>query len=303
MNPQNTYVNPLLTDVSVAYANKNLIAEQIFPVVTVTKETGEYFVVDRENNRTPSDARRADLGRANRVDNNMTTQSYSLEERSLETPITDRVMRNYSDPFDPKKNATTLVSGKLELLKEKEIRDTILNSGAPGLDENGSWSTASTDILGHIRTAKNSILQNTNEEANTLIIGKPALDELLKNTALTEAIKYTQAVTESALVSALQNYFDIERVLIGKGVENVAKEGQANSMSFIWGEEAIVAYVAPAPALETPTAGYLLQLENARYVDEWYEQEIKTTFVRANDFFEGKIVDAKAMYIFTDVKA
>lgn len=303
MNPRNTYINPLLTNISVAYTVKNLIGRQIFPTVPVPTETGDYFVVDRENSRTPADARRADLGRANRVDNNMTVATYSLEERSLETPIVDRVMRNYADPFQPKSNATNLVTGKLELLAEKEIRAAILASGAPGLDENGAWSTPSTDILGHIRTAKNSILQNTNEDANLLIIGKPALDVLLTNTALIEAIKYTQAVSESALLAALQNYFDIPKVLIGKGVENTAKEGQTDSNNFIWGEEAILAYVAPTPALETPTAGYLLELENARYVDEWYEQEIKTTFVRANDFFQAKIVDPKALYIFTDVVA
>ena len=303
MNPRETYVNPLLTDVSVAYKNQNLIGEMIFPIVTVESETGEYFVVDRENQRTPADARRADLGRANRVSNDMTTATYSLEERSLETPITDRVMRNYKDPFKPKSNATNLVTGKLELLKEKEIRAAILASGAPGLDENGAWSTISTDIIGHVRTARNSVLQNTGFDANVMIIGKTALDVLLTNTALIEGIKYSQAVSEEALINALQGYFDIPKILIGKATENTAKEGQTDSMSFIWGEEAIVAYVPETPALETPSAGYLLQLEDARYVDEWYEQEIKTTFVRANDFFQPKIVDPKAMYIFTDVVA
>lgn len=303
MNPRNTYVNPLLTDISVAYRSKNLIGEQIFPTVPVQKETGIYFVVDKENLRAPSDARRADLGRANRVENNLTEATYSLEERSLETPISDRVMRQYQDPFDPKRNATNLVSDKLAILKEQEIRSAILNSGATGLDENGAWSTASTDVLGHIRTAKNSVLKGTGNDANVMVIGKPALDALLTNTALIEAIKYTQAVTEEALINALQNYFDIPKVLIGKGVNNTSKEGQSDSLDFIWSDEAVVAYVPDAPSLETPAAGYLLQLENARYVDEWYEQEHKATFVRANDFYGVKIVDPNAMYIFTDCAA
>lgn len=303
MNPRNTYVNPLLTNISVAYLPKNLIGEEIFPTVTVDKETGTYFVGDKETLRPPADARRADLGRANRVENNLVPATYVLEERSLETPISDRIMRNYSDPFQPKTNATNLVSGKLAILKEKEIRDAILGSGAPGLDENGSWSTISTDILGHIRTGKDAILKGVGEDANVLVIGKPALNVLLTNTALTEAIKYTQAVTEEALINALQNYFDIPKVLIGKAVENTSKEGQADSQAFIWGEEAILAFVPDAPALETPSAGYQLQLKDARFVDEWYEQEHKATYVRANDFYGVEIVDANALYIFTDVVA
>lgn len=303
MNPRSTYVNPLLTDVSVAYRVANLIGEQIFPTVTVEKETGTYFVMDKENLRSPADARRADLGRSNRVNNTMTAATFSLEERSLETAISDRIMRNYSDPFDPKKNATILVTEKLDLQKEKEIRDVILASGAPGLDENGAWSTPATDIIGHVRTARNSILQNTGHDANVMVLGKAALDVLLTNTAVIEGIKYTQQVSEEALINALQGYFDIPKILIGKATENTAKEGQTDSLNFIWGEEAIVAYVPDAPALETPSAGYLLQLKDARYVDEWYEQENKAQLVRANDFFQAKIVDPKAMYIFTDVVA
>ena len=305
MNPRSTFVNKLLTNVSVAYKNASYVADSLFPTVTVDKETGLYFVVDKENLRAPADARRADLGRANRVTNTLSTQAYSLEEKSLETPITDRVMRNYENPFDPKKNATLLVTEKLLLDKEKDLQAAILAvaSGSNTLDENGAWSTVTTDILDHVRTGKNWVQRNTGHKANTVLLGKPALDALLKNTAFIDSIKYTQVVTEEALRNAIKAYFDVERVLIGEAIENTAKEGQTDALDYVWGDTCVIAYVAPNPALETPSAGYHLSLKDARFVDEWYEQEIKSTFVRANDFYDNKIVDSNALYIITDTNA
>lgn len=303
MNPRDTYVNPLLTNISVGYHNDSYVADILFPTVTVDKETGIYFVSDREGQRAPADAKRAELGRANRVTNTLSQATYSLEEKSLETPITDRVMRNYSDPFDPKKNATLLVTEKLALDKEKDLQTTILAaaSGANTLDENSSWATASTDIIGHVRTARTFVKKSTGHKANTALLSQVALEDVLKNTAFIDQVKYTQIADEATLLKLIARFFDVERVIIGDAVENTAKEGQTDVIDYVWTDVAVIAYVAPNPALETPSAGYHLQLRDARFVDEWYEQEIKTTFVRANDFYDNKIVDPNAMYIFTDV--
>ncbi len=300
--PRSTYVNPLLTDISVAYSNESYVADKLFPTVMVDKETGLYFVADKESLRSPADARRGEFGRANRVLNTLMTASYTLEEKSLETPISERVMRNYTNPFDPKRNATNLVSEKLLIDKEVDLQTTILAaaSGSNTLDAATAWATISTDVASQIRTGRNAIQKATGHKANTALISKVSLDALMKNTALLESIKYTNVVNEASLRSAIAQWFDVERVLVGDAINNSSKEGQADSVDYIWGDNCILAYVAPSAALETPTAGYTLTLAGARYVDEWYEQEIKTTFVRANDFYDAKVIDANAMYIITN---
>lgn len=301
-SPRSTFVNPLLTDVSVGYKNNNLIADQIFPTVTVDKETGIYFVGDKEHMRAPADARRGELSRANRVSNLLTEATYELTERSLETPITDRVMKNYQNPFDPKKNATNLVTGKLMLDNEIDLFNTLVGAVTP-TDLSGAWSTTSTDIVGTIRSGRDSILKSIGEEANTLILGKEAYDLALENAAIVERLKYTARATEATISAALADFFGVERVLVGKAVKNTAKEGQTDSLSYVWGEHVILLYVPPSPAIETPAAGYRLVLNDARYVDEWYEQEIKTTFVRANDFYDNKVVVSDAIKVWSNAKS
>lgn len=305
--PKDTFVNPLLTDISIAYKNESYLADVLFPTVTVNKKTGLYFVADREHLRAPADAHRAEFGRANRVTNKLMQEAFALTEKSLETPISDDVMDMYDDPFDPKSNATNLVSEKLLIDRELGLKakfDAIVTgAGSNVLDAAGSWSTITTGIAAQIRTGRNFVQLNTGMKANTLLLGKEALDVLLTNTEFKDSIKYTQTLTEEALRNAIANFFDIKRVLIGEAVQNAAKEGQADSMQYIWDDLAVVAYVAPNPAIETPSAGYNLALKDGRYVDEWYEQAIKTTFVRANDYYDDKIVDEGAIYIIDNVKA
>lgn len=298
--PRSAFANQLLTNVSVAYSNESYIAGQLFPTVFVDKETGLYFVRDKENLRAPADARRGEFSRANRVSNLLTQASYTLEEKTLETAISERVMKSYANPFDPKKNATTLVTDKLMLDKEKDLQTTILAAGAPGLDTSSSWATISTDIVGQIRTGRNSIQKNTGNKANTVVLSKLSLDALCKNTAFLDSIKYSGAVNEAALRNAIAAYFDVQKVLIADAIENTAKEGQTDALDYVWSDNCILAYVSPNAAIETPSAGYELALTGARFVDEWYEQEIKSTMVRANDFYDNKVVDPYAMYVITN---
>lgn len=298
--PRDTYVNPLLTNVYLTYGGKqNYIASAIFPTLTVQKETGIYFVADKENLRAPANAYRGEFARANRVTNTLTQATYSLEEKTLEHAISERVMKQYQDPFDAKKNGIKLITDKLKIDNELDAQATILASGAPGLAASTSWGTVSTDIAGQIRTGRNSIQQNTGQKANTVILGKPSLDALMKNTAFLASIQYVSIVTEANLRNAIAGYFDVENVYIGDAIYNAAKEGQADSMSYIWGNSAILAYTNTSAAIDDTSAGYKLQVSDLAYSDEWYEQDKKLTLVRTTDFYDNKIIDPACLYVIT----
>lgn len=305
--PRSTFVSPLLTNIYVGYSGEqNYVADVLFPTLTVNKETGTYFVRDKENLRAPADARRGEFDRANRVTNTLTSASFTLEEKSLESPISWKLYDQYDDPFEPKKNATMLVKDKLKLDNELDAYNTVVAtaSGSNTLDTSASWATISTDIIGQVRTGKTQIHKTTGKKANVIVLSKLAYDAVLKNTAFIESVKYNQNVTEEGLRNALAAWFDVETVVVADAINNTAKEGQSDSLDYIWGELVVIAYVTRTPALETPTAGYKLQLEKnkktAAEVDEWSEQDIKTDFVRATDYYDNKVVDSNCFYIITN---
>jgi len=297
-----TFVSPLLTNVFVGYSNPSYIHGRLFPTVQVDKETGIYFVRDKENLRAPADARRGEFSRANRVMNNLSQATYTLEEKSLETAISERVMNNYSDPFDPKKNATLLVADKLALDEEIDLQNTIIAAASGGntLDTSSSWATTSTDILAQVRTGHAYITKNTGKKANVAVVPRVTRDAILKNLAFIASIQYVKQINDSALRDAMAAWLDVEEVLFADAIQNTSKEGQADSMDWVWSDNFTLAYVERNPQLESTSLGYKLQQRSAAYVDEWFEQDKKTTIVRASDFYDNKIVDTACMYFISN---
>lgn len=297
-----TFVSPLLTNVFIGYNNPTYVHGRLFPTVQVDKETGIYFVRDKENLRAPADARRGEFARANRVMNNLTQSTYTLEEKTLETAISERVMNNYQDPFDPKKNATMLVADKLSLDEEIDLQATLIAaaSGSNTLDTSTSWATISTDIIGQVRVGQDYILKNTGKKANVAVLPRLSRNAILKNTAFIASIQYVQVVNDQALKAAMAAWFDVEEVIFADAINNTSKEGQADVMDWVWQDNFTLAYVEKNPALESTSLGYKLQQANAAYVDEWYEQDKKTTIVRASDFYDNKIVDSACMYFISN---
>jgi len=297
MGPRDTYVNPLLTNIYLSYGSKqNFIAEKVFPVLDVDKETGIYFVRDKENLRAPADARRSMYGRANRVTNTLTQATYTLEEKTLEHWIPERIMKQYADPFDPKKNGIGLISDKLKLDQEIDARDTLSAGAGTSIDASAAWPTISTDIVGQVRTGRTAIQKATGNKANVVVLSKDSYDAVLKNTAFLDAVKYTNFPSESALRDKMAEWFDVEEVVVADAINNTVKEGQTDSLDYIWTDVAYVLYVNRTPAIEDTSAGYKLRLRDFAYADEWYQQAEKCDVVRVSDFYDNKIVDAACIY-------
>lgn len=294
---RDTYVNPLLTNIYLRYGGEqNYIAGKLFPTVYVDKETGLYFVADKENLRAPADARRGEYARANRVTNTLTQAPFTLEEKTLEHWIPERVMKMYQDPFNPKKNGIQLITDKLKLDKEIDLKSTLDTGSGTSLDTSASWATASTDIVGQVRTGRNAIQKATGKRANTVVLTKDSYDALMKNTAFIQAVQYTSFPSESALRNKIAEFFDVDVVYVADAINNTAKEGQSDVLDYIWSDAAYVLYVNPNAAIEDTSAGYELKVQDLAYADEWYQKEEKVDVVRVTDFYDNKIVDAMCIY-------
>lgn len=303
MNPQSTFVDPLLTQVYVGYTNTELIADLLFPRVAVQKESGLYFKRDKENLVAPGDTKRALSGSANRVTNTLTTDTYTLEEHTLEHWIDDRVMKNYDSPFNPRSNATTLLAGKLQIEKEQELIAAMAAATASSnyVDAAGSFATAGTDLKAIVKTGANNMHKKTGVRPNTLVLDRLTMDAIVgTNTAFQAAIAYTSDKTENNLKALLAGYFDVDRVLIAGGIEQSA--ATSGTGSFLWSTKGIayLAYVNPTPAIEQVSAGYQFYKEDMIGVDVRREEGAKSDVVRATDYYTMKIVDGDCLYRIVD---
>lgn len=293
-------VDPLLTEMSVGYKNPELIGTQLFPVLEVKSKTGIYYKFDKSQFRI-EDSRRAGVARANRVDYGMSKQNYGpLVEHSLEEPVEWEVRDTYPTPMDAYSDATMNVSARLELGLEKEIA-AILTSTSQitqnvTLSGVNQWSDyANSDPFANIQTGFDTIQGAALVTANTAAMGYQVWAKLRHHPDLLGrlSVASVRVLTEELFASLV----GVERVLVGKAMENTAKEGQTDSLSYVWGKDFILAYVTKTPAIKSLNVGYTLRMKGARVVDRWTEEAVKADFVRATDYYEPKLVAAEAAYL------
>ena len=303
MNPQSVFVDPLLTNVYLGYKNAELVADIFAPKVPVNKESGIFFKNDKSNLIVPGSTKRGLTGSANRVSGKLNTDTYTLEEHSLEEWIDDRILKTYDNPFDPRRNATNRIAGQLLIEKENELITNLAaaTTGSNKVDAAGNWATAGTDLRAQVKTGNNLIHKATGVRANTLVLDRLSYDALVgTNTDFKASIAYTMDKTEANLRNLIAGYFDVQQVLIAGGIKQSAAE--SGTGSFLWSTKglAYLAYVNPTPAIEEPSALYQFYKEDMVGVDVRREEGHKSDVVRATDFYVMKVVDSDCLYKFLD---
>ena len=303
----------LLTRIAVDYANASLIADRVFPRVDVDKETGSYYVYDKSKFTIEEDLR-SGIARANRVDYGMSMANYGpLLEHSLEQGITDREKKLMGEDR-ARRNATNNVMAKIMLRHEKAVADILTNTSVvtqnvtlSGSDQWSAAAGASNDPFADIQLALDTIdATGIATDRKVLVLGYQVWS-VLRNHNLVTARLGNAALKVPASLEQLAALFDVDEVIVGRAKYNTAKEGQTASLGYVWGKNAIVLQMSSEAALERVNPGYTLQLatdgNSARYVDRWDDRAQKTEFVRANDYFEAKLVAAEAAYLIKNAVA
>lgn len=303
------YRAPLLTDAMVKYSNSNFIAEQLFPVLPVTKDQNFIFVFDKSNLRAPKNSQRGLYDRAERVDYGLTMAPLpTLIEHSLEQPVPWKVKNLAQDPLQPELAATQNLTEKIAIEKELGLFNFLNNTANvpqnTTLSGTSQWSDyTNSHPLVAIQNGADTVLQNSLQKPNVVAMGRQVFTQLRNHPDVLDRVKYTARATQEEIANALADLFDVDKVLVGTAAYNSAAEGATDNVGFIWGKSLWLMYVAPIPAINTVSAGYHLIIPEERYVDTWSEQEIKADMIRVNDFYTRYIMAPEAIYLFKNAVA
>lgn len=136
---------------------------------------------------------------------------------------------------------------------------------------------------------------------NTLVLPYEVYAQVRIHPAVVDRAKYaTIAVIGPELLAQI---FDVERVLVPRALKNTANPGQAASMDFVWGKDALLCYVPPRPALKQVALAYTFQWNGApgslmgHSVETWREDRRKADVVRVQRYYDQKIIAAGAAFL------
>lgn len=302
-------VDPMLTNVAIAYKNEEYIADKIFLPVKVKKQSGKHFTYDRARFR-PTDTERGSGSASNEVTLSLSTgTSYFCEDHALKQFVPDEDVANAITPTTPYVDATENVVERIMVDKEKALADYMANTSNltqnTTLSGTDQWSDYSnSDPFDDIETAKETIHQSIFIKPNTLILGIQVYNKLKHHPDLLDRVKYSQKGVMT--VDLLKELFEVENVLIGGAGYNSATEGQTDSMSYIWGKHAWLAYVNPQFRGKAITFGVhynwkTMKVERLRGSNE---EDRKGTYVRVGEnYYDQLAVAVSAAYLIKNAVA
>jgi len=296
--PENVHTDKILTNISIMYRNAAYVGTEIMPIVPVKKKSDIYYIYNSKADRfrIPKTLR-APKTESRTVDWKVTTDGYVCNEHALNDLIDDDERDNADKPLNLDVDTTEFLTDIVQLSLEMRIKDMLEASLIKHDPTSGVWNDytdeTATDPIADIEIGKAAIHAVIFKDPNVLLLGKAVYDKLKHHPKILERIKYSQkGVLTSDLMAEL---FGIEKVIIGKAGYNAAKEGKAENLSYLWGKNAILAYVEPKPGLKKFSLGYTLQ--NKKFQTRRARIETKhSDWIEVGDKEVEKIVCAACGY-------
>lgn len=269
-NRSDMHIDKALTNMSVKYLQDtaNFVADKVFPIVGVQKQSDRYFMYKKED-WFRDDARLRAMGTESAggdydIDN---TPTYFCNKYAFHKDVFEEDRVNADNPLQPDQDAMEFVVDKILLNRENNWAKTYFKKGVWGQDMTGASSGSAgtsitfwddydhSDPVADIANMATAMSEVTGKRPNTLTLGRKVYDALRQHPDILDRIKFTQrGVVTSDILASL---FDVDRILVANSIQNTANKGQAANMKFTLGNNALLTYAPPSAGLKRASAGYI----------------------------------------------
>jgi len=310
--PSNVHQDVALSNLSIAYAQDlaRLVATQVFPEVTVDKQSDKFYIWARDFWHRSVMGRKTAGANAPRHGLGINTGVFTCEGFWLEYLLDKDVIANEDAAVDSERAAAEWLAYQAMLNREVKFSADFFVTGVWGtstaLTGVNKWDDfdGSNPIL-NARTAIQTIEKNTGASPNTLVVSAEVWDNgLVDHPLIIDRYKHSQkGIMTPELVAAV---LGIERILVARAIRNTAVElaeaTESYTGAYIFAKNALLLNVVAGVSLLQPAAGKSfiwkpngLGLGIERYEDERADAEV----LRIRDYFDQKITSAQYGYMYT----
>lgn len=325
-DPQQLYIDPILTSFSLGYAPQNLYAERLSPPTPVNSKSARYRVFDRSHwliyrsVREPGTSAR-EIGPRKWSEDTFATRQHALKGRVMDEErrelnslggLADAVFGGDLQ-IDPERDVTEDITGSLLLEQEKQVADAFRNTANYAANHHtalvgaAQWSdytggTASTsNPVADIKLACFRTYLDTGRWPNTFIIPIDALGVIEQHPRIVDRFK-NFSLSEPEAWKALINVPAPTNFFIVDSRYNTAQNIDAaeNIVSF-WGQDVWIGLVDPQMGQKTKTFAktfiYPQPDGSIRAADRWRDDDTRSDMFRVTYEYDVKIVSNVAGYL------
>ena len=330
-DPGQLYVDPILTGFSVGYQDQQLYGERLFPITSVSTQSGRYRIYDRSN-WVSFPSRREPGTVANEVRGGKWSEdNFYTREHSLQAAVADEEQQELTSQgglanpvfggglqLDPHQDATELITRSILLEHEIKVAAAIRDAGnyagghTVALAAADKWSdytyvtpgiveSVPSDPVADIRAACFNVYIDTGRWPNTMTVpidalgvieGHPRVVDRFKNFALNDGDQWKALMN----VPAPENLF-----IVDSKINQANNIDMAEDIVSLWGQDVWIGIVDPQPGQKTKTFGktfaQIYPDGSIRPTDRWREEDRKSDLVRTSYKYDLKVVSDTAGYL------
>jgi hypothetical protein len=279
LTPQSVHLDQPLSNLTLAYVQSQevFVADKIFPVVGVQKQSDKYYIYDRGNANRKGDVQKlAPRTEVNRIGQSLSNDAYFADVYGLGMDFDAQTLANEDEMLATRAAGAETLINRMMIHREGQFADTFFANNVWGTSVTGAtnasgnqpvlWSdyTHSTPIANVTLASTAMQLKSGGFKPNTMVIGKAVRDILVNHPDILARLNGGSTINNPALIinAKLAEIFGMENIYVMEAVENTAAEGAAEAPAFIGGDNALLCYTPKAAGLRVPASGLTFAWNN-----------------------------------------
>lgn len=275
--PSDAFRNPVLENVSTAAFQDpaEFVARSVFPTIG-GGATGKYYEIDTDSIAQNKAAKRSPGDEAQEGTWNLSQTAYTTEQLGYREKIPEELLSATGAAAKADTIATQSVAEVMLIASEVDWATRFFKTGVWARDIAGAstnvtdvsyiyWSTPTTSTpIDNVLSERVKMKLRGKRFPNVMIIGQEVEPYLLTHPTIISRVNAGQTPGQGAdaTLNDLAKFFKVPKVVVASAVYNTAAENKTKTNAFILDSKSVwLGYVAPSPAVATPTAGY-------RFVDQ-----------------------------------
>lgn len=272
LTPSQVHIDQPLSNLTLAYVQSQdvFIADKVFPTVGVSKQSDRYYIYDRANSNRAGDVKLlAPRTEINRIGMAISSDSYITDVRGLAMDFDEQTLANEDEVLDIRAAGAQTLMMRMLIDREVNWATSFFSTGIWTTEVDGAaavgagtkifWNdyTNSTPIQNVTEALRTAQLTSGGFKPNTMVVGKEVRDILINHPDILARLNGGSTISNPALVTdgKLAEIFGVKNFFIMEAVQNTAKEGITEVMSFIGGKNAMLCYTPDNAGLMTPASG------------------------------------------------
>lgn len=258
------YLDVPLSNVAINHVPTGMIADMIFPVVEVRKQSGSIIEFNRGDSFRVDDTKRAPGTPAKRVTRDISSHTYYCANYALAGGVTIEDRANADDIYVQVmfNEEVMFVKDKLMLDMEVRVANQVNSTSNVGSSSSvaSEWDGSGATPLADVNAAIDNVYDATGMRPNKLVMGEAAWRSFRRHSTVINLINGTNNGGGYATREQVKALFEVEDFLVAGTFQNTANEGQAEALSAVWGDNVLVCYTPKIATKRSPTFGFQVRL-------------------------------------------